>query len=776
LSATLTEIPARPARPEQNSRPAMAWMDRIAGSDPGLNQFRMAFQCVLSIAAAIGGGWLFVHFTHALLIETHGAHLSAAQATATAAANHEFVVLGELLAALVAMLSTFGVMETDLRGQVVTSLWAPVPMIGALAFGLWVGAYRVPSLVMLAVVLAVGTYLRRFGPRGFLTGLLLFMGYFLGFFFRVDGIPLSDLGWFSAEIGVGVIVTLIVRIVVFYPHPDKALQRTRRSYAARARKVIRLSLAVFDGEDGAEGRLSRQLVRLNETALMIDAHLGDPNALPGGSAARLHQFLFDSELALTNIARFAQSMVQLDLPGAQRESVRQALAALCQSDLAAAKVAARDLSRQLRAADTDGGRREDRAAVVIPHRFAESVIAFADGLEGWMATVTRRDGEPAEVAFQPTVRLFAGWLPGSAPVSAAASLEAGSHPLDRIRMAPYTRAAIQMGVAVGAAISVGVVISGYRFYWAVIAAFVTMMGTNNRGEQIRKALFRAIGTLVGIAAGSGIVDLVGGHTNYSIAVILVALFIGLYLQRINYTFMVIAVTILVAQLYKQLGEYSNHLLLLRLAETSTGAGLAILTVIVVFPLRTNHVLHVATRGHLQALARLVGHATERLLDHDAHVALRADARAVDLAEQTLITTLQPLRRNLFGGLDHHVAEGLALAGASRNYGRNLVSDLEAMGPLDEETCTDLTRGCGTLNASIDVLVHAVDGPRDGTYTRSAALFDRAERRLDDDATVIAPGVLAIRDLELIDGVMARMAEEMGLTVANYDTATLANLE
>jgi hypothetical protein len=40
-----------------------------------------------------------------------------------------------------------------------------------------------------------------------------------------------------------------------------------------------------------------------------------------------------------------------------------------------------------------------------------------------------------------------------------------------------------MGIAVGAAIALGVLISSDRFYWAVIAAFITFMGTNNSGEQ-----------------------------------------------------------------------------------------------------------------------------------------------------------------------------------------------------------------------------------------------------------------------------------------------------
>jgi hypothetical protein len=70
VSATLPTLDAPPvSRPEHHRRSAMEWMDRFAGSDPGLNRFRMALQCVLGVAAAIGGGWLFAHFTHALQLE-----------------------------------------------------------------------------------------------------------------------------------------------------------------------------------------------------------------------------------------------------------------------------------------------------------------------------------------------------------------------------------------------------------------------------------------------------------------------------------------------------------------------------------------------------------------------------------------------------------------------------------------------------------------------------------------------------------------------------------
>src|SRR6202000_2596511 len=97
------------------------------------------------------------------------------------------------------------------------------------------------SLASFAVLLAIGTYCRRFGPRGFMSGMLLFMGDFMGFFLHT-AISIGDLGWLAAEIGVGLVVAAIVRFTLFYPRPRKALQRAQRSYVALAQKVARLAL------------------------------------------------------------------------------------------------------------------------------------------------------------------------------------------------------------------------------------------------------------------------------------------------------------------------------------------------------------------------------------------------------------------------------------------------------------------------------------------------------------------------------------------------------
>jgi uncharacterized membrane protein YgaE (UPF0421/DUF939 family) len=665
------------------------WADRIAGSDPGLNRLRMAVRSMLVIGVILGAEWLFVHFTHALQIQAHGARLPAAQAAEVAAANHPYLVIALLIGAIVGILSSFGVTDPTARGQLVTTLFLPVPMIAGLALGLALGGYRIPALASFAVILAVGTYFRRFGPQGFIGGIVLFLGDFLGFFLHA-AITLGDLGWVAAEIGVGLAVTVAVRFVLFYPRRARDLERIKRSYAARARKVAALALDLLDtpGQTGRDvRRLHRQLARLNEAALMIDAQLGDPGAVADGSSAQLlHQCLFDAGLALTNIARFAQAMARTGLPAPWHFEARLALRDIVRGENQTARTHAARLTGLLRQAGPvpDGA---DRRAVVVVYRFAGSVTALADAMTGWMAVGAANEGQGA---FQPSVQLFDGWLPGSATVSNAASLEPGRRPGDRVRLALYTRTAIQMGVAAGVAIALGDLLSGRQFYLAVIAAFVAFMGANNSGEQVRKAFFR----VAGVAVGSLLVSVVGHHTGWSVAVILGALFFGFYLMRINYTFVVIGVTVLVSQLYVHLGEFSDSLLL-RLEETALGAAVAIVVVMLVLPLRTPRVLHIAVRDQVQAVGRLAGHA-------------------------------------------------LRLATAARHYSRNLVTDTAAAGPLDPGTRVDIELASATLRHSLDVIAAALTGPRDAVYTRSAALFDAAERRLEEHSGTAGPAQLAIR--------------------------------
>jgi uncharacterized membrane protein YgaE (UPF0421/DUF939 family) len=757
-------------RPTMNSRQRnlSTWWDHALGSDPGRNRLRNALHCVLTIGVAIAAESLFVRLTHALQLPVTG---TASQGAAAAGTNHEFLVVADLLGALVGMMSTMMISDTKARGQLVSTALLPCAMIPALGFGIVMGGHRVAALTLLAVILALGTYLRRFGPRGFAFGNLLFVGYFIGFFLHV-GVTLGDMGWLSAEIGVGVLVACAIRFAVFYPRPSEALHRTQRSYNARARKIAAAALALFEkpGDRTHEvRRLVHQLARLNEAALMIDAQLGDSSAVPDGSSGELlHQRLFDVELALSNVARFAQALARLDLAFEQRTEILLALRAVVSGESGKARIHAISLIALISDESTRNSENETKS--VLARRFGSSVVALVDAQTAWN---TLEGTEEDTGTFQPAVALLNGWLPGSAQVSAIASRESGVALTDRVRLAPYTRVAIQMGVAVGGAIILGVQLSSERFYWAVIAAFVTFMGANSTVEQIRKGFFRVFGTVVGILIGSLLVTLIGHNPYGSIAVILGALFFGIYLMRVNYAFMVVGVTIMVSQLYQQLGEFSNSLLVLRLEETAVGAAFAMIVALTVLPLRTRRVLDVGMRDLVEAVGRLVEHAGDHLLgdDHDLGNTMRADARAVDAAYQALLATAKPLRRSLVGKLDDDIASALVLASAARNYSRNLVADTEVATLIDVNERRAFLRARSTLLASIEVVGVSVTSARDGEYVRSSSLFERVEQDLDMSGAGIIN--LSLRDFKLIDGVMARMAEKMNLRIGDFDT-TAAN--
>jgi uncharacterized membrane protein YccC len=733
---------------------------------------RSASLSLVTIGLILAAEAIFVRLTHALQV-TGLEGLPAAEASKAAAANHEYLVVMMLLGAMVGMISSFGVSDPKANDQLMTMVLLPIPMLATLTLGVALGGHRVLSLVLLPVITAGGTYLRRFGPRGLLSGILLFLGFFLGFFLHA-ALSLHDLGWVAAAVGVGLAVAIAVRFFLFFPNQTKALQRTQGSFVARGRKVARLALDLFDDprhDPRTARRLEGQVRRLNEAALMIDAQLGDPAAVDDGSSRQqLHQRFFDLELALTNVARFTVALARLDLPEAARSEVRLALLDVVRRNAAGAEQHAERLDRLLEHYDGARSIDPDGIRAVLLHRFAGSIEALASAASEWLSVGTA--AQRAE-GFEPAVTLFGGWLPGSAGVSSMASVESGDRLGDRVRLQPWTRTAIQMGVALGMATALGDLVSPSRYYWAVIAVFITFMGANNAGEQTRKALFRVGGTVVGIGIGSLMVDAVGHHTHWAIAVILATLYIGFYLQRVNYTFMVIAITVVVSQLYQELNEFSNSLLLYRLAETALGATVAILVVTFVFPLRTRRVLRVAFRNHVRAVGRLVDHASEALMtagpprDQDG---LSNDARAVDASYQALVATAQPLRRNLLGHVDEEMGRVIRLASASRTYSRDLVTDLASTTPFAPSLQREVILASATLHESMDTVADAMTGPSKGIYVRSSSIYDRVERSLGDAALGPDRRNPAIRDLKLIDGSMASMAEFIGLEVTDFDTS------
>lgn len=562
------------------------------------------------MAAAMAVERAFVTLTGALQIALP-VHTAAAVAARVAFFDHATAVIALVFGVMLGMEVGFaGPMVSRPRAGLVMFSWLPLPTIAMLALGLGIGEDRTATLVVLALLFAAGTYARRFGPLGFLGGVAGFIGYFLGFFLREHGgIGLGDFWWMAAELLVAGAVALVVELTLFYPARKRAARRAVRSYRARATDIARLSVKLLDAPSEpararALRRLQRRANRLNEAALIADARITDLDRAPSGwpEPAVCRRLMADDEAATLELAHVSELHSERNLPARVRELVCGALAALARRDDHAVSSAAATLTHMLEThttvgADTFGERAGVRRllgalGVLIDTHAAWHAAPAAAVLNGSALRHVERAAAPP--ASSPVV-LFGGWLPGAAFISHAASTQPDGERSGwgRLQLSPHVRAGVQMLVAGGGAIVAGSMLSGYRFYWSALAAFFILAGASNTGEQVRKGAYRVAGTAAGIGLGMVTARLAGTNTVAVIAVVLVSLCLGLYLFRINYALMLFGFTVAVAELYVEFGEFSDHLMVLRLEETAIGAAVTALAVILVLPLRPTRVIRAA---------------------------------------------------------------------------------------------------------------------------------------------------------------------------------------
>lgn len=734
-----------------------AWLrdavDRLVGADPGLNQLRMALLGTLGVAVALGLSYLFVRETGAMQLPA-----GSAPAPVLTAANHAMLVVAMLLAGIVAMMSGFTVQDRTVHGQVLSTLLLPVMMLTALVLGLLVGPYYVLSLAFLVVAMAVAVYIRRFPPRGFGAGLGVFFGALLGYFLHAQ-LALSNIGWIAAELGIGALASLLARFTILRLDSERSLARISRSQQARTRRLLSLSVNVLTDPDqrhisAVQEQIRRQIVRLNETTLMLDAQLAETR--PRTAAAQAQRY-FDAELALENCARFAGTLAEEGAPSTVRRRAADALSTLLGND-------PDTVSSALAALREEEERRQHAGhhSAVLISRLAASVEHYSH------ACIPRpvSQDETADAAgdeFTPAVGLVNNWLPGSMPVSTEASATRGRGLLNRAIVPHHVRTTVQITIAGTLAVVAGDALSGPRLYWAVLATFFAFVMATNSGEQLRRALFRVGGTAIGIVMGDLLVHLTGGNVWASLAIVLIALFFGLYLIRLNYMFMVIAVTVVLSQLYEQLEEFSWQLLVLRLAETAIGAGAVIVTVMLIVPLRPERVLATAVLRWFTALRGLLETVPDRFDGHPEP--LRPLVRAVDAEYAALVETATPLRSVTFGRSSTQLSQILATSSAARQYARSLADVIERA-DLDGQLLPwphnrQVRAATLQLRTSAEAIEHRIATGESGRYVRSAALITLA---FDDLRARRSPLAHALSDLTLLDATLAQLAATLQMRI------------
>jgi uncharacterized membrane protein YccC len=534
-----------------------------------------------------------------------------------------------------------------------------------------------------------------------------------------------------------------------------------RTHEARARRLIALSAGVLGDSDEPlvrrqEERIRRQLIRLNETRLMIEAQLAETRP---GTASVEAQRLFDAELAVSNAARFATALAAAEAPALVRRPAAAALSVLLENPPAVTRAVA-----ALRTAASG-----ELLTDVLVSRLAASVEFYA-GIHARLGqAVGAEEAAAAGAPFTPAVELLNGWLPGSVPVSAEASTTPGRGLLDRVSMPPYLRTTIQIAVAGTLAVAVGDAVSGARLYFSVLAVFLSFLMASNSGEQERRALFRTGGTAIGIVVGDLLVHVTGGHVWSTLAIVLVSIFLGVYLIRLNYMFLVVAITVTISQLYMQIDIFSWQLLLLRLGETAIGSAAVIVTVLFILPLRPQRVLTTGMLLWVTALGRLLQAVFGRL--DGEHEPLQPLIRAVDVAYAELVATAAPLRWTTLGRRSSQLTEVLSDSSAARQYARSIAASVdraeaggEALPWADDAPLRPATE---QLRTSVDAIAHRLETGENGRYVRSSAFLAVTLDRLRSQPSRFA---LVLKDLTHLDGALARLALALQMEVGDHDTA------
>jgi uncharacterized membrane protein YccC len=167
------------------------------------------------------------------------------------------------------------------------------------------------------------------------------------------------------------------------------------------------------------------------------------------------------------------------------------------------------------------------------------------------------------------------------------------------------------------------------------------------GWGSRQSTATPFGTIVGIVVGLYFGSLVSGHTDLTLALVLVCIFFAFYAFQSAYAVMMFWVTIMVALLYSLLGLLQPSLLILRLEETAIGSVIGVVVIMTLLPLRTHQVLGSALGELLAAIGNVVDQAAGASANRSDNQKLIAAAWEIAEKTNALRDAIGPLNRSFY---------------------------------------------------------------------------------------------------------------------------------
>jgi uncharacterized membrane protein YccC len=476
------------------------------------------------------------------------------------------------------------------------------------------------AITLLCALVFVVVFARRIGPRGMAVGLLAFMGYFLALYVGAKPAQLPSL---LGAIAFGGAVAWVVHFRIVREHPDRVRQAVLRSF--RARVLLLLDDLALDAESGARDerrwrRIRRGTGRVGEVALALEQAVGlVDGATPPEHVRAWVSSLLHAEVGVDMLVYSVHPLAAMETSPESRRRIAR-MVRLLQAWIAHGDERARDEASRIHA---EGSARRGTERAEHPELWWRlgSAMATLGAARPWDA-------------FPPLESVPSG-------VSVSSFRPGGGGAAGVTGMAPDLRLAIQATVAVALSVVAGRAISGDRWYWAVLAAFVVFIRATTVGETFSRAWQRILGTLLGVAIGLGVAAAVGHRPWPAAGVGLVAVFFAYYLMRISYSAMIACFTIALALLYEEMGRAPRGLMELRLLETLVGATIGVVVSAVVFPARSDRRVRALTASVLRAATEAIDRATTPGVHAEGDALLHEEIRDVDRALAELRNALRP---------------------------------------------------------------------------------------------------------------------------------------
>jgi uncharacterized membrane protein YccC len=204
---------------------------------------------------------------------------------------------------------------------------------------------------------------------------------------------------------------------------------------------------------------------------------------------------------------------------------------------------------------------------------------------------------------------------------------------------------IQMAVALTAAFLVGFGLFPQHWSWVVLTAFIVNSGNRGRGDVAYKSLLRVLGAAAGTCAALLFTGYLHAAASVTVALILLAVFLGLWLRPLSYAWWALFVTLALALLQNFSGAQNGLILLPRLEQIVIGAVIGVAAAWFVLPVRSTGVLRLRIGQALAALAAALDPAAAERSTRGFVVALeRVEELAPAFrAQRLLLRRIQPLQ-------------------------------------------------------------------------------------------------------------------------------------